>query len=299
MYVYIDLGGKDLCLLRVGGPGLGNLLFPWARGIVAAKKYDAIPIWPTWPQLKIGPYIRRERDKRNYTDTFLATDKYCQGMQKIKCVMCLSKLGVSEDLLKNGLYGKDNVFIFSGMDDFFQPIINDHQIVRSELEKIVHPKHFSYRTFDYSNTISVHVRLGDFSEYDENTSGVSSNMKMPLEWYIEVIDQLRSNQSTKVLIFSDGSDEELELLLKMPNVKRVNFGSAIADLLALSHSNIMISSNSTFSMWASYLGRMPVIRPNNLQLYSEHECDEVEVKIGARLPADFLNQLLADQRIVM
>ena len=297
MYVYIDLGGKDLCLLRIGGPGLGNLLFPWARGIVAARKYNAIPIWPTWPQLKIGTYIRGERDKRNYTNTFLANDNYCQGMKKIKCVMSLSKFGLSEDLISDGLYGKDDVFIFSGMDNLFQPIINDHQLVRSELEKIVNPKHFLYRAFDFSNTISVHVRLGDFSEYNKNVSGVSTNMKMPLEWYIDVINQLRRNQSIRVLLFSDGSDDELEPLLKMSNIERVSFGSAIADLLALSYSNIMISSNSTFSMWASYLGRMPVIRPNSLQLYSENECDEVVVNVGGCLPEGFINQLLADQRI--
>jgi len=298
MYIYTDLGGKDLCLLRVGGPGLGNLLFPWARGIVAANKYNATPIWPTWPQLKVGPYLRRERDKRNYTDTFVVSDQYCQGLEKVKCVLSLRQQGVSEDVLNNGTYDESNIVVFSGMDGFFRPIINDHKIVKSELEKIVLPKHFSYKAHDFANTISAHVRLGDFAEYDKNASGVTSNMKMPLEWYIDVINQVRSNQSTRVLIFSDGSDDELQPLLEMPGIERADFGSAIADLLALSHSNIMISSNSTFSMWASYLGRMPVIRPNKLNLYSDDECDEVAMEIGGRLPVGFVDQLISDQRIV-
>jgi hypothetical protein len=39
----------------------------------------------------------------------------------------------------------------------------------------------------------------------------------------------------------------------------MSFGSAIADLWALSNANVLVASGSTFSMWASYLGRMPVI----------------------------------------
>ena len=53
----------------------------------------------------------------------------------------------------------------------------------------------------------------------------------------------------------------------------------MADLLALSRSELLIASGSTFSMWASYLGRMPVIwYPGRLKqkLYFDNEALEVE-----------------------
>ena len=93
-------------------------------------------------------------------------------------------------------------------------------------------------------------------------------------------------------IFSDGSNEELSLILKQKNTERVRFGSALADLLALSKSHILIgSASSTFSMWASYLGRMPTIWPEKglfQSLHYERPNNEVEVPFGVALPESFI-----------
>jgi hypothetical protein len=84
-----------------------------------------------------------------------------------------------------------------------------------------------------------------------------------MTWFVHALDQCRSHLGAcaPALVFSDASDEELRPLLGRPNVRRVFFGSSIADLLAMSTAAVLIASGSTFSMWASYLGRMPVIWP--------------------------------------
>ena len=60
-------------------------------------------------------------------------------------------------------------------------------------------------------------------------------------------------------IFSDATDNELQDILAMSNCKRAYFGSAISDMIALSRCKVLVSSASTFSMWASFLGQMPTI----------------------------------------
>ena len=59
-----------ILVVFVWGGGLGNLLFIFARSIVLAEKINSQIIWPTWPSIKVGPWIRREKDKRFYGDLF-------------------------------------------------------------------------------------------------------------------------------------------------------------------------------------------------------------------------------------
>ena len=296
MYCYCDLGGKDLGLFRIGGPGLGNLLFPWARGIVMARKLDLIPIWPTWGQFKLGPFLRNEKDKRMYFDYFLRSDEYLGGIEKIKKIISLDKLSINEEQLNFEENIEDKIVVYSGMKNYFSSIANDYGLVKTELLNIVNSKYISDIDEDFSNSISVHVRMGDFAQYNSNKflQGVS-NTRVPIEWYINIINQIRGDSNTKVFIFTDGSDNELESLLSMPNIYKISFGSAIGDLLALSRSNILIASNSTFSLWAAYLGRMPLVRPpskNITRLYTSNDEHELSLRLNEKIPTNFREMLI-------
>ena len=91
---------------------------------------------------------------------------------------------------------------------------------------------------------------------------------IPIEWYVCMGMTLRQiiGEKTKIYVFSDGTDEELKPLLQLENVERITFGSAIADILALSNSGIFVASGSSFSMWARYLGRMTAVMfPNQVK----------------------------------
>lgn len=52
-YVYPKLSEKDLGFIRLGGAGLGNLLFTYARALVYARDHGCQMIWPTWPSVKL------------------------------------------------------------------------------------------------------------------------------------------------------------------------------------------------------------------------------------------------------
>lgn len=63
----------------------------------------------------------------------------------------------------------------------------------------------------------------------------------------------------RFLLFSDGTDEELRDLTSLPDVERVFFGNAIADIYAISKCCYMIGSDSTFSGWGAFLGQVPCV----------------------------------------
>ena len=51
IYAYPRLSKTDLLFVRIGGDGLGNLLFKWARCLAAAERHGWRMIWPTWPSM--------------------------------------------------------------------------------------------------------------------------------------------------------------------------------------------------------------------------------------------------------
>ncbi len=242
-YTYASLGVMESMGFRIGGPGLGNILFPWAKSLIYSKKYKSKRIQTTWKCLKIGPLLRREKDNRLYWNLFIEKD----GVSGFRKFMLLNF--------------SRNIRVFNSMNGLFSDFLQEHQFVKDELLSIVQPKHlFNIRNHN-QNGIGVHVRLGDFTEDRDETSLRSGewNHRIPIKWYIQTINKVRHYYQLPVYVFSDGSDDELKELLLLKNCKRVHYGSSISDMIALSRNKLIISSSSTFSMWASFLGQRPTI----------------------------------------
>ena len=242
-YTFVSLGYLETLGFRLGGAGLGNILFPWARAVVYANKNSCTRIQTTWFSLKLGPILRNENDKRFYSDLFTGYDGI-SGFQKF-CLVNFS----------------DKVKFFKGIDGLFKEIIGKHNFIKRELLQIVNPSHISAKRSYRGNGIAVHIRMGDFisSESERELREGKWNYRIPIRWYVSIIEKIRTISNLPVYIFSDANDNELNEILCLDNCNRVFFGSAISDLLALSESKLLITSASTFSMWASFLGQMPTI----------------------------------------
>ncbi|WPR71652.1 alpha-1,2-fucosyltransferase [Flavobacterium sp. NG2] len=277
VFVNVKLCSTDFLGFRIGGAGLGNILFPWARAVIFAKKNNLEIIDPTWSTYKIGTYIRGEIDKRTYKGIFLS--KNIKGFKKFLLLLFSKKIKekeVNSNTIFEGKWWK--VINFEGMSDQMTDIIDDYEIVKKELYKIVEPSHLVVGSINKSDHIAVHIRLGDFylpQDEQEIRDGAFS-CRLPLQWYIEIIDKIRTkfNENLLVKVFSDGNEDQLRDILVLPNVERVSGGSAISDLLSLSQSKILIASNSTFSLWASYLGRNNTIwfpGTHRVKLFKDYE----------------------------
>ena len=235
-YVYPKFDGLDLLFFRIGGSGLGNLLFPFFRALVYAKNHNLKIISPTFRSLKLGPYLRNEYQKRSYNYKY---NKSIRGLHRIFLLVFFPK--ADEKKLER------KILIFKSFGDGFKSLYGFEDYLKEQLSSLLDTK---INHQDYKDTICCHIRLGDFKSSDKNV--INNNTRISISWYIQVINKLREKELLKVLIFSDGKKNELSDILKLENCYLESSNEPIIDILKLSSSKYFIGSFSSFSMWASF-----------------------------------------------
>lgn len=278
-YVYPQLSSIDLNFTRIGGLGLGNMLFTYARAVLYARDHGAVLVWPTWNSIPVGQILRREDNKRFYHDLFCvpkalkekdtsevknAEIQIVSGMQKVWLRMACTKVEETQANLVQG-EEKRHMVVFTGMHGEFEPIAGyeNSRFLYAHLKEILQKQNKIALDFAPDDAICMHVRLGDFHRQMTETDlkqGVP-NASIPIAWYVHIVQQIRkaAGRELPVYLFSDGTDEELQELLELPGVTRKSFGTAIADIMAMTQAKLFIASGSTFSRWVRYLGRMNTI----------------------------------------
>ncbi len=289
-YVYPKLSSHDLFLFRVGGAGLGNLLFAYGRALQYAKKNGCRVIWPTWPSLKIGPWIRHERDKRSYIGLFSNRDGSVGGLKKVWVL--LTKKKISEE--QADICPDKGVVVFEKFIGSFAPIREAHTDLREALKTNMRNK--VAWDWDASGAVALHVRLGDFGKATEQELKAGKHdSRLPIEWYVNMLQQVREicGRAVPAYVFSDGTDEELAPLLALEGVERKTFGNAINDIVALSKAPLFIASGSSFSMWARYLGRHNTICYTNQikeQILTENDA-AFEIEVEDTIPTAYASHI--------
>ena len=258
IYVYPKLSKYDLGIVRLGGAGLGNLLFTYGRALVYAQENGYQLSWPTWASVKIGPYIRNEKDKRFYGNLFQNRTGCVGGLKKI-WLLCTHKK-IAEELAGNVKDGQ--IVIFEKYVGTIEPFRQESDLIRTNLLNNMRDRDFLHSKLLDQPHIAAHIRLGDFQRATESelASG-KENCSTPVSWYAKMIKKLRAehNDEKLVLVYSDGTDEELQEVLELPNVQRVFWGNALKDMVAMSKADLLLASGSTFSLWARFLGRLDAI----------------------------------------
>jgi len=286
----------------LGRYGLGNMLYPWARCFIWCQDNHVPMIAPRWTYIRIGPYLRHEKDKRNYQRLF-HSQGYITGVKRLWILMFCTKIPedkvtkiIHSDLFLNS--SRKKVVRFKGMRDFFTPLKSRHEDLYRELKRITKPGLIKSSPAD--QFIGIHVRRGDYSKPSEEAllRAGHPNYRIPITWYVSILNSLRSNLGHLVsYVFSDGTTDELAPLLCLPDTILIQGGSAITDLLALSSSSVMIASGSTFSMWASFLGQVPCIwypgqRWQFVIKTNTDVCLEPEMDVDASFSYGFLDVVL-------
>jgi hypothetical protein len=241
---------------EVGRSGLGNMFFPWARCFLWCKDQGLPMLAPIWFRLRVGPYLRRERDKRNYF-RFFGSDGYITGVRQVRLLLTGER--VPETSLR-GAPPEKGVVIFKGLANLFQDIAGRHSDVAQELRRITKPQYLDASTCR-RDFIGIHVRRGDFSlpRSAQMLHEGRWNYQIPVDWYLESLRELRREiPGIEALVFSDGTSD-LGPLLREPRTAFYGGRHAITDMFSLSRARVIIASGSTFSMWASYLGQAPAI----------------------------------------
>jgi Glycosyl transferase family 11 len=249
--------------------GLGNILLIWARSIVFAH-VNSLPISkPNWQQFRLGPYLRGEYDKRDYsmlfhTGNYLSKWKwYLTNFSRKEKHYNLNPVRIELDSFHD-IYC--HLFIFNLVphwSDYFEYLKEYQPLIRQKLFEDIRPSILKEIESRPAPQISIHLRMGDFKvlQSEEDFAQVG-NTRTPIEWFVRVVNCIRGHlgYDVPIVIFSDGYDRELQELLSLPAVTRSPKDHALSDLLTLAKSQVLIaSSGSTFSNWASYLGQCPTI----------------------------------------
>lgn len=297
-FCYPKLSKWDLLFCRLGGPGLGNLLFPWARAKILAYQHGYRFVPPAWPQLKLGPLVRGELDSRNYFSLFRVLPTDVRGFRRLTVLL----LGEKIPERRHWTAKEGDVVVTSGMGGLFNDILPYSEYLHGELIAMLEPNRLPEldHRLGTSGAVAVHVRFGDFMAVDQQMSKQGgANRRQPIEWYASAVDAARAifGENTQVNVFSDAADEELAPLLRLPHVCRVQGNSAIEDILLIARHRVLIASGSTFSMWASFLGQMPTLWfPGQMKFrLVRRDASEIEFEPGHPLPPAFASLFNLDE----
>lgn len=233
------------------------MLFPWAQAELFARRHNARLLAPRWTKwLRIGPWLRGERDKRYYVLQF-SNNGYINGLEK--WLITQRSTVIAEDHFDEMAIDKRNNIIvtFRGMESFFEPFIGEQAYLKERLLTIAAPAvRRQLAVFRPAPFIGVHVRRSDFRQ---------AGWAVDDQWYLLAVSEALAvakaagHERIDIRIFSDAPLEELSFIARaFENVTIMEPAPALVDLLRLSLSNWLVgTSNSTFSMWAAFLGGMP------------------------------------------
>ena len=256
-YHYPKLSSVDLGFIRSPGPGLGNLLLPISRALIGSIRHSGVFIHPTIPQLKIGPIIRREIDKRIYW-SILKARSVSQWRDFVRV------WGVRDHCGEVYAYNDDHdwtqkiprVIKYEGLKKYFHDLEGFETEIYDWISKNTLPETPRISPPD----IVVHIRQGDFSEYNPYT--VDTCYQTPFDWYVDAIKFAKNSANISndpVLLLTDGSHEDVARKIGLRSYVLPPVGyNALQTMLLGSKAKVLIASKSTFSMWMRFLGKSQV-----------------------------------------
>lgn len=244
--------------------GLGNKLIVWARAFVFANKHGLKLYVSGWSEFKIGPYLRGERVKRNYSGYFQELNKP-NFLQRFS-FLYLHPTVLDPDLDGYNLDSTPKVYLFKTLpshEDYFIGLRGHERSIRNAFETMLGSSCLVALKAAKTPAIAVHVRRGDFrAPTPDQTLGASCNLRIPISYYVDTINLLRSciGKQLPVTVFTDGYAHEVNEILDLPSASIAQDNMDLVDLILLSRAKFIITSlGSTFSYWASFLSDAHVI----------------------------------------
>jgi hypothetical protein len=282
---------------KLGRFGLTHGILAWARCVIWCEQTGARMIAPVWFKVRVGPYLRKERDKRNYFLLF-HSGSAISGFKRLLLLATVQKQKAGSQFPSAVTGPGNNVMVFenalgSNEVKYFNQIVGHGPLLRRKLIEITLHKYIPSKPKE--PFIAIHVRLGDFIQTKQGDN-VTANTRLPMDWYVNRLDALRLalGNDVPVILFSDGTDEDLTDLTDIVNVRRAPKQQSVTDLLAMGHGIALISSGSGFSLWGAFLGNAPrLCYPGQMIVPAYgNVAMEIESDFDSKLPKSFIGSVL-------
>lgn len=296
--------------------GLGNRLFSWSRAKVFSKKTGSKMLAPNWAHLRGASIIRGGINYNNAIRKILLFDNFRTSFNEINgfnkfffkkrtITVSIKTLPESLNVLRDTNYSTTISFV-GNTQHIFDDLWEHRDLIKQELYNITKQKWVKYTESFNNPFIGINIRTGkDFksASSEDFRNNTRDFLRTPLDWYIESLRKVREllGEELPAIVISDGNRNQLMKLLNEPLVTLPNSKSAISDLMILSKAQILIGAGrSSFSAWASFLGKMPTVTipGSNLQSFlvssdlSTHYVGEFDPK---NPPLDFIKAIKCHQ----
>ncbi|MER8509597.1 hypothetical protein NKH91_13120 [Mesorhizobium sp. M0894] len=247
----------------IGRFGLGHSMLAWARCEIWCRNNNARMLGPRWLRPRIGPYLRRERDRREYFKLF-TNDGYVG--EPWRTVLLATARKIPADAAEPAEYtGRNTVVVFkntgtSNFESHFHEVRGHGRVLYEAFRRITRKKYLPHAPV--TPFVAVHVRLGDFTRFDQSrVKAGTHNNRLPIEWYCDSLTALREGLGTNIpaRVFSDGSDSELLRLLGLPDVRRADDAESVTHMLEMAQASAIIGAGSNFNLWAAFFSQVPRI----------------------------------------
>lgn len=226
-------------LPRIGGYGLGNLMFPYFRALTAAIRDDALLLTPAFRQLQLNSFLRSGRisSLRSYSPWML-TNKAMHTGTFNSLAARFSRKWKSEAYL-----GIHNSIVFEGLGNYFHDFVNERALISDLFRQNVSPgiSHIQPKA-------SIHLRLTDF---------VSTSQACSADIARATLKDFLATHS-QVFLFTDASQQDAEdfLGIKVACCANIVFANydPVDSLVLMSKSSCLVGNpRSSFFLWAIFL----------------------------------------------
>jgi hypothetical protein len=224
-------------------------MFPIARALIGRERHGGRFVYPTMRQIKFGTFLRGEPDKRTYGAVLRG-----RSAEEWRCWFVARRQRSTSEHEFDGSPLAMTV-LYAGLGRYFHDLEGHSGLIADWLFENSRDK-TPAEPFD----IGIHVRLGDFVTGDPNAPG--NSIRQPFEWYraaFEAARHMLGVRAPSVVLFTDSDPCTVVRDLAIANLTIDRSANALSAILRLSLARVLIPSRSTFSMWAAFLGGMPVI----------------------------------------
>lgn len=206
--------------------GLGNRLFPFARGVIYQHLYGGKILHPSFTHFRTAPFrlggisYKTSLRKILLFDNFdFSGEKYLSSAESKRI---RAQLPTNEGQQSNLYVPDDNCIIRFQDNHIFTDLYDYRELIAAELFDVCKKKWKKLINDITPYAIGLNIRLGnDFrkatTKEDYFTKGA---IRTPVNWFVETLLQIREvvGSDLEARIVTDGTAKQLKEVLELPNV---------------------------------------------------------------------------------
>ncbi len=258
----------NLVLPQIPRTGLGHALGVYARAFVYHASGQAQFVHPNWFKIRIGPYLRREADKRDYHRIIKVPEAW--GLPRRHAARRLWMKVVTEDTFDPKASGQ---FLVVRDDGPVHPrswgAMNAANPYRQQLFSAFRSMSvFEPRPREACPSIGVFHRSGDFknispSTTDERLKRTHGYGYYPPEFAAEALSKVREIAGWQVpaVLSTDASLDEVAPILAEGAVRVSDSRSTLSNMLEMSRHDVIVMGSSMYARWSWFLGSALAVTP--------------------------------------